>query len=132
MSLPKQIPETEYEFEIDVEGNTTKSKYSGNFKGLIPTNKMRSAQKRKESAMNIGLESEVNKKQLGLMYDPILDLHYKISYLFSRLTDVPVWFKDAGYGENLMGDINLIDELYNKVLEAEDAWYEKIWGDKSK
>jgi hypothetical protein len=132
MDLLKKLPETEYEFSIEVEGNTTKLKYSGNFKGVIPTNKIQSAIKRKEAALNSGLESDVSKKLLGLLYDPILDLHYKIAYLSNVIVDSPSFFSESSCGEKLIGDLNVLDVIYNEVIKRENDWYEKIWPSEKK
>jgi hypothetical protein len=127
MDFLKKLPETEYEFSVDVIGNTTKIRYQGDFVGAIPTNRMQSSVKRKEAALNSGLESEVTKRSLGMAYDPILDLHYKIAYLTHILKSSPKFFIESNYGEKLIGDINLIDEIYTQVLKLENDWYEKIW-----
>ena len=127
--LYKSVPDTEYFFKLkETEGNTTKVKFSGDFKGLIPTNKMRSAIKRKEAAMNSGLESEYNKKLIGLPYPQILDTHEKIAYLSVVLLECPEWVKDSRFGELLKGDMNIISELYEQILKHENNWYEAVWG----
>ena len=130
--LNNKIPETEYEFSIDLEGEVTKTKYTGNFKGLIRTNKMESSIRRKESMLNTGLESEANKKLLGLPYQPILDTHERIAWLSVVLVDCPKWLRDCNYGEDLYGDLNILKYIHDKIIEAEDAWFEKIWGKSKK
>ena len=39
ITLPTDLPPKDYEFDIDVEGGLTKTRYKGDFKFSIPNNK---------------------------------------------------------------------------------------------
>jgi hypothetical protein len=118
-NLKKSLPEMEHSFTIQVEGMLTRLPFDGNFTCKIPNAKTQAAIGKHKAMLNGGFSSELD---LGTR-----NLHHMISYLRYTLTDMPKWWKDADLGYDLY-DVNVIEEIYSKVLQFEKAWYESVWG----
>lgn len=127
--LPKDLPPTEHEFEIDVQGSTTGKQYSGKFKCKI---------------MRLNEQTEVSKHKALLSTGLNLDLAasnfiHMISYLRYSLISpnrqknteagYPEWWAQADYGYELY-DINVVETVYEKVLDFEKSYLEAVWGKK--
>ena len=52
-----------------------------------------------------------------------------IAYLKFVLIEHPSWWKEADFGYELF-DMNIIESIYEKAVELEDAWVKAAWGDK--
>lgn len=117
--LPKILPDTEHEFSIDLEGETTKTSYSGTFKSRIPNLKMRAAVLKKQEELTGGVTEDII----------LNNMTYMISHLRATLVEMPDWWKNADYGYELF-DLNVVSEVYKKVTDFEEDWKNLIWGPK--
>lgn len=118
-NLPTQLPETTEIFLIDCSGNLTKKTYTGEFTCKIPNLKDQANIAKYKATLNQGL-------------DDILDigtrnLHHMVSYLKYTLLKSPDWFEKSNYGYELY-DANVIEEVYQKVLDFESKWVTEVWG----
>ena len=118
--LPGKFPEDKHTFIIDVEGNITKKRYVGEFSCVIP---------------NVKMQCEIAKYRAFLNGDVVdfLDIstkltHQMISHLKFTIEDAPKWWKESENGYNLR-DANVIQTIYDSVLEFEQAWMKEIWGE---
>jgi len=121
-NLPKELPSMEYEFDIDVEGNTTRQKWLGSFKFLIPNNKIKAQIDLKRAEYNGGLEDRLDAE--------VLILNYTIAYLRYSLVEAPKWWIKADYGYSLY-DFNVVNEVYKKCQNYEEKWLKTVWGEES-
>ena len=120
-NMKKALPPTEHSFSIDVEGMLTKTRYQGNFQCRIPNIKTQAAIAKHKAMLNGGYEEGLD---LGTR-----NMHHIISYLrYTLVTEtLPKWWKDSDLGYDLF-DVNVVEAVYNKVLEFEKSWYSEIWG----
>lgn len=120
--LPKGLPPTQHEFEVEVKGNATKQTYKGTFKFTLPNVESNSKIAVMEAKLNGGL-SEGLDPQMAM-------LHYMLSYLRYTLDieSSPKWWKDSKFGMGLY-DPNVITEIYQKCQEYEREWEKKVHGD---
>lgn len=118
-NLKKSIPPTETSFTIQTEGNLTKTQFEGNFACKIPNVKTQAAIAKHRAMLNGGFDDGLD---IGTR-----NLHHMISYLRYTLTETPKWWQEADMGYELF-DINVIEEVYQRVLDFEKAWFEQIWG----
>lgn len=107
----------ETQFSLDATGAKSKAQYTGEFTYKIPNGKQLSAAAKKEAILNAGLDLDITMK----------NFHYMVAYLQASLVDFPDWWKDADYGYAML-DTNIVTEVYNKCLEFEETWTNKIWG----
>ena len=118
--LLKDLPDTEHDFVIsNLVGNLTKRSYSGSFRCKITNVKTRAAIAKHRAMLNSGLDSGLD---VGTT-----NLHHMISYLRYSLLEMPKWWKDADCGYELY-DVNVIEAVYDNVLEFEKKWLESVWG----
>lgn len=119
--LPKDIPELETQFQVEVIGKLTKKRFVGDFTCRIPNIKAQCSIDKHEAYLN-GTN--------GYMLKPgTLKMHKMIAYLrFALVNEMPKWWKEADLGYELQ-DLNVIEEIYNKVLDFENKWIEAIWGE---
>lgn len=120
-SLSKDTPATENTFQIDVEGEVTKKRFLGEFTCRIP--------RRKEQCLIDKHRAYLN-GDLAAMLDPAtLQFHHMISYLrYTLMTEsVPKFWKESDLGYELY-DANVVQAVYDKVLEFEVDWLTQIWG----
>lgn len=117
----KDIPATEFNFQIEVVGKVTGKRFIGDFTSRIPRMKEQSMIEKHEAILNGNIPQ--------FLPAGILKLHKMISYLRYTVTESPKFWRDADLGFELM-DINVVEEVYNKVLANEEAWMKQIWGDK--
>lgn len=120
-SLLKELPSMEYEFEVDIPGNTTKLQYKGKFKYSIPTLGKQCKISVMEARLNGGVDG----------VDPVTRLtHYMISYLRYNLDEksMPEWWVKADYGSNLY-DPNVVTDIYQLCVKFEKDWEAKVNGD---
>lgn len=119
-SLPKSLPEMVNSFDIEIEGSLTKTKYSGNFSCQIPNLRTQALIAKHKAMLNAGLED--------ILDIATQNLHHMVSYLKYTLVEVPKFWEESACGYDLF-DINVVEDIYNKVLEFEEAWSVSIWGD---
>ena len=121
--MMKKLPSNTNDFNImDIEGLVTKHKYSGNFVAKVPNLRIQAQIAKFRGALNGGDDSGLD---LGTR-----NLHHMIAYLKHVLTEFPKWWEESDYGYELY-DINVIEVIYDKAIEQENAWVEAAWGKKS-
>lgn len=120
-TLKKALPEMEHSFSLIEEvGSLTKMPFSGNFSCRITNLKTQAQIDKLRASLNEGLSDlSAGTKQL----------HAMIAHLRYALTDSPKWWKEADHGYDLL-DYNLVQKVYDKVIEFENKWYDEVWGDK--
>lgn len=117
--LIDDVPDTNGTFQVDVIGRITKKRYLGDFYCRIPTLKDQALIGKHEAFLNGEFPVYLN--------SGVLKLHKWIAYLRYTLTDYPKFWKDSDLGYDLRDD-NIIEEVYNKVIEIENKWLNAIWG----
>lgn len=118
--MKKEMPDKEHAFDIDVQGDTSGEFFRGEFTCKIMNRKERAMSDKHFAMLNGGLED-----QLSLV---TVNLHQMIAYLRYSLIDYPNFWKKSDLGYELF-DINVIREVYDKVLAFEESWFRDIWGD---
>jgi len=120
-SLKKSLPDANFSFSIELEGNVSGQKYEGNFAGKMPNIKAQAQIAKHRAMLNAGLEEGLD---VGTK-----NMHHMLSYLRYTLDkeQVPKWWKDADLGYDLY-DPNVVETVYEKVLNYEKEWLEAIWG----
>jgi hypothetical protein len=119
--LPKDIPSLDGQFQIDTVGKLTKKRFIGDFTCRIP--------RVKEQCLIDKHEAFLNGQMAQFLKMGTLKMHRMVAYLrFALVGDMPKWWKDSDLGYELQ-DLNVIEEIYNRVLEHENAWIKEIWGD---
>jgi len=58
----------------------------------------------------------------------VLVLHHMLSYLKYTIKESPSWWQETDYGYDLY-DMNIIEHLFDKVIDFEQAWLKEIWGE---
>ena len=119
-NLTKEIPPTTSEIQIDVEGEVTKKRFLGEFTCQIP--------RKKEQCLIDKHRSFLNGPSPENLDPATLRFHHMISYLRYTITDSPKWWKETDLGYELYDD-NVVTSVYDAVLEFENAWLKKIWGE---
>lgn len=119
-NMPKKLPESSNDFEIDVKGIHTNQSFRGNFKCKIPT--------LRDQALISKHNAYLNGDVAQYLDFQTIKLHRMISYLKYVITESPKFWREADYGYELL-DMNVVEEVYNKALEFEEAWMREIWGD---
>lgn len=115
-------PPTEKQFSISIQGSLSKRPYQGDFVCKIPNQKERSQARRFQASLD-----GPNALNLDVA---TLNLHYMVSHLRFSLKNSPEWWRNSDFGFELL-DYNVIQEVYDKVLEFEDEWYTEIWGEEA-
>lgn len=120
--LGKDVPPTEHEFTVDVEGQATKKRYIGEFSCKIP--------RLKEQCMIAKHKAFLNGDFAQFLDPATLKTHHMISYLRYTLDtkDCPKWWRESDLGYELL-DMNVVEAVYNEVLEFERKWLAEIWGE---
>ena len=119
--LPKDIPSLEHSFQFESIGKLTKTRFIGDFTCRIP--------RIKEQCLIDKHEAYLNGPNVYTLKPGTLKMHKMIAYLrFALIGDMPKWWKSSDLGYELQ-DLNVIEEVYNKVLEYENEWIKEIWGE---
>jgi len=111
-----KIPKMETRIEITLNGRETGVTYTGEFVYVRPTIGDRGRIDVMEKRLNGDLVS---------LNDETILLHQALSHLRFTLKEFPDWWKDSNYGAGLY-DGNVIVELYNKCMEYEAKFLEKL------
>lgn len=119
-NLGSDIPETTYDFIFESTGKISKKRYIGEFSCKITNTK--------EQCLISKHRAFLNGPNADFLDPGTLKIHMKISYLRYALTDYPKWWKESDLGYELL-DHNVIDEIYEKVIDFEKSWLKEIWGD---
>lgn len=118
--LPTDLPATEHDFQLDVVGSVTKKRFIGDFTCRIPTIKDQCSISKYKAFLDGDHPQHL---EPGTMR-----IHKMISYLkYTLVGEFPKFWKDSEFGYDLR-DINVISELYEKVLDFENKWIEELWG----
>ena len=111
------IPNKTHMFEIDLKGDRTNKRYSGDFTTKI---------------MSLGELAKVEKYSAFLNGPDAAQLenfskvfHYQIAYLKYALTKSPKWWSDANDGLDLY-DYNVVSSVFDQSREYEDKWKENL------
>ncbi len=118
-SLSKNLPEREYTFKIEIKGKVSAINYEGDFKARIPRNKEQSLIAKEKALLNAGFDATLSLE--------IKNLHAMVAYFRHTIINAPDWFVESAYGYDLF-DINVLEDIYGKILEQEEKWMETIWG----
>jgi len=113
------VPDTFHTFQIDMVGSVTKKRFVGDFVCKIPTMKDQSLIAKYEAMLNGEFPVYLN--------NGVLKLHKWIAYCKYTLTDIPKFWRDSDGGFELR-DPNVVEAVYQQVLDFETKWYEEIWG----
>lgn len=116
--LPADLPETEHTFQIDIQGRITKKRFLGEFTCKIATIK--------DQAMIAKHEVLLNGDNPMYLDAGIRKINKQIAYLRFTITDAPIFWKKSDLGYDLRDD-NVIEEVYNQVIEFENNWINQIW-----
>lgn len=119
-NLPKSLPESEVDFEIDVNGEYSNRPHKGQFRSKILTLRDQALVAKHKAHLNGDIAH-----QLDLT---TLKLHQMISYLKYALKEVPKWWRDADFGYELL-DMNVVEAVYNQALDHEEKYLRAVWGD---
>lgn len=118
-SLVEELPDTNHEFVIDLQGRITKKRFLGEFRCKIPTIK---------DQAYIAKHNAILNGEFPIYIDGgIQKIHRMISYLRYTLTEYPLFWKNTDLGYELRDD-NVIEAVYDEVMAFENEWLAKIWG----
>ena len=120
--LSKDVPPTEHDFPISVEGDVTKKRFLGDFTCKIPT--------RKEQCLIDKHRAFLNGELVDQLSPSTIKFHHMISYLRYTLTDYPRFWKQSDLGYE-MHDENVVAEIYSEVLDFEVEWLKEVWGEEA-
>jgi hypothetical protein len=120
--LSKDVPATETDFSVQVEGETTKKQFAGDFTVKIP--------RRKEQCLIDKHRAFLNGEQPEQLEAATLRFHHMIAYLRYTITESPKWWKEADLGYELY-DENVVKAIYDKMLEFEVEWLKEVWGEEA-
>jgi hypothetical protein len=111
------LPKNEKTFTISVIGEISKERYEGTFSCVcVPTGGIRNGILRDET------------REAGDMTSIPNELFYRAKWLANvkwRVLEAPEWWRGTQNGLNLLDD-NILKEVYDKCLEAEIEWREKV------
>lgn len=120
--LSREIPETSQDFEVEVEGEVTKKRFIGEFQCKIPRRKEQCLIDKHRAFLNGGIAEQLAPETLKF--------HHMISYLRYTVTESPKWWKESDLGYELY-DENVVQTIYNKVLDFEVEWLKEVWGEEA-
>lgn len=120
-SLPREIPATEKTFQVDVIGKVTNKRFVGDFTCRIP--------RIKEQCLIEKHQAFLNGEMVQFLPPGVIKMHKMISYLRYTLSgDLPKFWKETDLGYELQ-DLNVVEKIYDEVLDFEEEWLKQIWGD---
>ena len=118
--LPNELPNKEFEFSIDVEGQTTRKRWTGDFKFVIPNLKNKARADLFRAQLNGGLDDRLDPE--------VLVLNYTIAYLKYSIVEAPKWWRSSEDGYTL-DDFNVVNTVYKKCQEFSENWLKEIGGE---
>ena len=116
--LSKELPDMEKSFIISLTGEFTRTKFEGEFKCRIPNNETKTKVSKYRAMLNEGLDDHLD---IGTR-----NYHQMIAYLKYTLVKFPDFWEETNSGMQLY-DVNIVEEVYNKVLAFEEEWVSKVW-----
>ena len=111
------LPNNESSFHVKVSGNRTKQSYEGDF---IVKTYLTNAE-----LIDVGLRFDTYNRGSQTVGTGISLLNRAMAELEVRVLKAPSWWKDSDHGRNLF-DTNVVLELFNKVMDAESAYGDKM------
>ncbi len=112
-----ELPKNESTFEVDVVGEATFKKYEGQFTvRCILTMGEKHAMEREKSRL-IGNNANPSEELQGIAII--------FSNLRAKIIEGPEWWKQSAGGATVK-DENVLVEIFNGVLKAEDEWRQKV------
>lgn len=118
--LSKEIPSTELDFTVEVEGDVTKKRFIGEFKFKIP--------RRKEQCLIDKHRAFLNGSFPDQLEPATIRFHHMISYLRYTIIESPKWWKESDLGYELY-DETVVKAVYDAVLDFEVQWLTAVWGE---
>ena len=113
-----KLPSMEYSFSIQVTGKESKVNWAGEFLYRRPD--------LSERGLIDAMRARLNGDLVTISIDIAL-LNTALAHLRFTLREYPVWWEDCDYG-GAMYDSNVVMELYNKCINYEARWSQKISG----
>lgn len=117
ISIYSSLPSMDHIFSIDIEGEKTKMRFTGQFTYRRPT-----ISKRSEIAKTV---AKMNGDQQSNLDDYTKDMNQIIGWLEHCLIEFPSWWKESNYGRDLYDD-NVISELSAQIMRFEEQWQTQI------
>lgn len=112
-----ELPKNESVFDIDINGDTSGKRYEGQFSVRC--------------VLNMGQKHAMELEKTRLMgnhsspTDELIGYAVLFANLRAKIMDGPEWWKQSIGGSNIM-DENVLVAVYNKILDAEVQWKEKV------
>ena len=120
--LPKSLPKVNPLFSLeDVKGDLSGHIYSGDFECKISNLRIQGQIDKYFKFLNGGMDATLDRQTLKL--------HKMSAYCKFALTVYPEWFLHSDFGLDLY-DLNVLEAVYDKILEKEEEWLTGIWGNK--
>ena len=118
--LPKDLPDNEHTFTLDIKGSETKTHFCGKFTYKIPNVIKKTLIDKAFLHLNSGFsESELS--------DFTLSIHKWTAYLTHAFIECPKWWEECEFGLKLY-DYNVLDELYKECSKFYKEWMDKVHG----
>lgn len=114
------MPSMEHTFTVDLEGNETKKRYSGEFTYTRPTIHKRSEIEKMATRLN---------GELANLPVEVIYLNNMRATLYFCLSNPPEWWTKSNSGGDLY-DINVITDIFNECTKFDEEWKKRVWGDK--
>lgn len=113
-----KLPSMEFKFHLNVQGEETGVNYIGEFTYKRPN----IAERSMIESMRVRLNGDLK------TLDPDIALNNEaLSYLRWTIKESPDWWASSNYGGSLH-DLNVLFEIYNKVIQFEAEWRQKVFG----
>lgn len=120
--LPKSLPSINPFFELkDEQGSISGERYSGRFECKIPNLRIQAQIDKYFKFLNGGMDATLDRQTLNL--------HKMTAYCKFTLVEAAEWFVQSDYGLDLY-DANILEKVYDCILEREEEWLNGIWGSK--
>lgn len=116
--LMEDVPSTTHEFQIEITGDITRKRFLGDFISKIPTIK--------DQAMIARHEVTLNGDNPMYLDEGVRQINKKIAHLRFTLVEFPKFWRDSDLGYELR-DPNVIDAVYQAVIDYENDWVNSIW-----
>lgn len=113
-----QFPNMEHKFQIQVVGEETGLNWAGEFVYKRPT--------LQERAMIDAMRARLG-NDLRTLAEDVVAFNESLSCLRFTLKEYPSWWKETDFGGSLY-DANVVLAIYEKCMEFESNWKEKIHG----
>ena len=114
--MHKNLPNFQHTFYIDVVGDQTKEKFSGEFTYNRPNLRTISEISKFKARLDGGLSNI--EKETGFIHNMISQLRFTISAF-------PKWWEGSDFGLDLY-DLNVVVEVYNNVMDFETKFFNDI------